>query len=208
MMGSGELEPSRARTLASPRTARVLGAATLLGALLAPFALAAPGRDGEELRSEYDVKAALLVTFLKFVEREGAKPSTGTLVIGILGEDPFGESFEPVRGKPVMGRKLEVRPVSLEDAESLGACDLVFVSASEKDDLPRILAALESGSALTVGEVPGFLELGGVANLLLSRAGKSFEVGYEINQQAAHDRGLRIDTNILQRAARVIKKGQ
>lgn len=165
--------------------------------------LAIPG----ELRSQYEVKAALLVTFLKFVERESGAPAASEIVIGIVGEDPFGRIFEPIRGKPIMGRKLDVLPVEASDGARLKSCDLVFVSTSGRAEVSQVLEALAGSPTLTVGEVPGFLEDGGVINFVLTPAGNEFEVGYEINQQAAHDRGLRIDTNVLQRAVRVIKKG-
>lgn len=168
----------------------------------------APGAPAAELKSEYEVKAALLVTFLKYVEREVAATPSAEIVIGIVGDDPFGDAFAPAMGKPVMGRRLKVTSIESAgvDAQALAGCDLVFVASSARASADRVLALAEPTGVLTVGEIPGFLEKGGVINFVLESAVGGTEVGYEINQQAASARGLRIHTALLKSATRVIRK--
>src|ERR1700722_13419516 len=73
--------------------------------------LAAPAPAGE-VRLEYEVKAAFLFNFLKFVEWPPS-PGGTPWVICVLGHDPFGDVLdETVRGKIVNGRRVEVRRYS------------------------------------------------------------------------------------------------
>ncbi len=70
---------------------------------------------------EYQLKAVFLFNFAQFVEwPASAFPNAETpLVIGILGEDPFGAYLdETVRGETVNDRPLVVRPVSAASRRS------------------------------------------------------------------------------------------
>jgi len=160
----------------------------------------------DKLRSEYQVKAAFLVTFLKYVEIPEGDPQSGPIQIGILGEEPSNGDFAGVPSQ-VLGRQLVVsRIADTESTEDLAGYDLIFVSAARREETDRILELLQDTDVLTVGESPGFLEKGGVINFVLGNEDGGVVVGFEINQQAAHVRGIRIDTDLLQRAGRVIRK--
>lgn len=70
----------------------------------------APSRSAEA-PSEYQVKAAFLYKFARFVEWPATSfaDSTAPLVIGILGEDPFGPMLDQaITGKSVQGRPLQI----------------------------------------------------------------------------------------------------
>src|SRR5437868_11180869 len=76
---------------------------------------------------EYEIKAAYLYNFIKYVDW----PSYGdTITIGVLGDNPFGPALAPLDGKIVKGRRLLIKQVgSLRDAQK---CQIIFVSSSEK----------------------------------------------------------------------------
>src|SRR5206468_12049920 len=84
--------------------------------------------------SEYPVKATLVFQFTQFVEwRPEAFSSPQTpLVIGVLGQDPFGTYLDQtVRGEMAGGHPLVVqRYRRLEDIKT---CHVLFVSRSEDD---------------------------------------------------------------------------
>ncbi len=82
------------------------------------------------------------------------------LVIGILGEDPFGTILDDtLRGKSVNNRRLVVRRfASVKDARD---SHILFISASEQDRVPSILKALEGAAVLTVGDLDSFASRGG-----------------------------------------------
>jgi hypothetical protein len=146
---------------------------------------------------EYQVKAAFLYNFAKFVEWPNAAepPSDGLFVIGILGKDPFGSTLDLlVKTKMAMGRRIEVKRFTR--VEDVHGCHMLFISASEARKLPATIKALSGTSVLTVSEVPQFLEAGGMLNLVL--AGN--RVAFEANPRAAEREGFRLSSKLLQLA--------
>src|ERR1700688_4042081 len=79
--------------------------------LLSTRLVDAPDGHAQDSLPEYQVKAAYLFNFLKFVEYPGesfADP-LAPIVIGVVGEDPFGSALpQVVIGKTVQGRDLVI----------------------------------------------------------------------------------------------------
>lgn len=102
--------------------------------------------------SEYAVKAALLFNIAKYADWPPAafmQPGD-PIVIGVLGDDPFGEVLDRVvRGRMVNGRPFVIRRAG-GIAELKGA-HLVFVGPAESHGA-QDCAVLESFHALTVGD--------------------------------------------------------
>jgi hypothetical protein len=119
----------------------------------------------------YQVKAAYLLNFLKFVEwpDDAAADPHGKWVIGFVGESPVGgELARLVEGKNVLGRDLQVK--KFQAADNLRACNILFISESEKKHLPSILAALSGSSVLTVADMDNFIGSGGMVQLVVEEA--------------------------------------
>jgi hypothetical protein len=155
---------------------------------------------GESL-DEYQVKAAFLYSFAKFVEWPivAFKGPSEPIAICVLGQNPFGNALESmVKGKVVNGRAFTV--TRLSDPKQTGACQIVFVCSSEQRRVRSILDLLETNSAVTVGEVEGFAAAGGVANFKLD----SGRVRIEINAEAASRKNLRISSRLLS-LAQIVK---
>ncbi len=153
--------------------------------------------------AEYQVKAAFLYNFTKFTDwPASAFASTNApIVIGVVGEDPFGQLLdETVKGELVRNRPLVVR--RLRAGEDLSACHVLFISRSEKERLPEILNQLQAKPVLTLGDVGGFAEQGGMVNLLLVQK----TVKLEINQAVVETAGLRISAKLLNLARSVKSK--
>jgi hypothetical protein len=142
---------------------------------------------------EYQIKAAFLYNFGKFVVWPGAAVNSGDpLVIAVFGRDPFGPVLEQtVQGRLVQGRPVIVRrPTRIED---LLPCQILFVSSAEKIRLARVLQAVGGAGVLVVGEMDGFLRLGGMIAFSVEQQ----KVHFEINEGAARRNGLRIDSRLL-----------
>lgn len=142
---------------------------------------------------EYQVKAAFLYTITKFVEwpASGSGTSSPTLNIAILGQDPFGENLDTIRGKRVKGRPIGIR--HFRRVEEIRDCDVVFVCSQEKKHLGQILKQLQNMAVLTVADQEGFCEAGGMVNLVTSRN----RVMIEINLAAARRARLTISSQLL-----------
>jgi hypothetical protein len=116
--------------------------------------------------TEYQIKAAYLFNFLKFVEWPQDSPADpqAKWVIGIVGESPIsGDLSRLAEGKNVLGRDLQVR--KFQAADNLRACNILFISESERKHLPAILAALRGSSVMTVADMDKFIESGGMVQL-------------------------------------------
>jgi len=181
--------------------------------------LVAPqARAGSAPVQEYQIKAAFLYNFIKFVDwpKEKMADSNEPITIGVIGTDPFGHAFEPIKDKKVKGRKVIVKrfkgfkeqgPSDKKDKselkrtiESLRKCHLLFICSSEKENLKEAINSVKDHSVLTVADIKGFLESGGIINFLVE--GK--KVVFEINNTAAKQAKLKIRSKLLRLAKRVI----
>jgi YfiR/HmsC-like len=179
-----------------PRLARV---SALVG--LASLALFAGGRaraqDGQP--SEYQVKAAFLLNFGKFVEwPAGAFASANApLVIGVFGDDPFhGDLKGMAAGQHINGHPVLVRRIkALADLKN---CQILFIPAAQKAQAREVLKAAGNAGVLTVGETEDFIQAGGMINFIIEHS----QVHFEINNEAARSAGLKISSKLLALARR------
>ncbi len=144
--------------------------------------------------SEYQVKAAILCNLAKYVDWPASSfPQTNSpLVIGVLGEDNFGDGFRRmVQDKTINGRKLLLKRMTW--GEDVKNAHLLFISVSEKKRLPDILEKLRGASILTVGESESFTQLGGIINL----ATKDHRIRPQVNLPAAERAHLKISSKLL-----------
>lgn len=150
---------------------------------------------------EYQVKAAFLYNFAKFVEwpSQAFKTSTDPITVCVLGRNPFGSALEDaIRGKAIEGRTFQYRQVS--DAESASGCQILFVGSAESKHLHSLFGNLKPQGILTVGEVQDFALDGGVINFKLEDG----RVHFEINLSAAEHEQLRISAKLLS-LAQIVK---
>jgi hypothetical protein len=170
-----------------------------LAALPLALLLAVPGAAPAQTVPEYDVKAAFLYNFTKFVDwPPAAFPDPNSLRICVLGDDPFGHSLQAVEGEQVANHKLIV--TRTDSISRPGGCQILFISRSEQGRLKQILAAVKGSPVLTVGDTEKFVDQGVIINFILDGS----KVRFEINTGAADQAGLRISSKLLQLARRVV----
>jgi uncharacterized protein DUF4154 len=163
----------------------------------------APSIARGETAPEYTVKAAFLYNFAKFVEWPAGAFSgpTSPIVIWVLGEDPFGDALGSLKGKTANGRPIVVRYAA--NLGELERCHLLFVSASEKANLPKILQTTKGWGILTVGDMNGFAQDGGIINLV----NEEQQIRIEVNMEAAQLSRLKISSKLLA-LAKIVKPGR
>lgn len=115
-----------------------------------------------------------------------------------MGEDPFGPAFDSINGKPVRDKNVAVKRI--KSHQQLRTCQIVFISASEKERLPQILDAVENLSILTIGDTNGFIQQGVVINFYI----EDDKVRFEINPKAAESADLKISSKLL-KLGRIVK---
>lgn len=155
--------------------------------------------------TEYQVKAAYLTHFLKFIQWPEQPTSSKVAAICILGEDPFGSDLnELIKGERINGRPVEVRRISrLEDTR---ACLILYVSPSERERIPSLIRTLRERpapgkSTLLVGDTPDFAEIGGTIQFFTENG----KIRFVINMDAAEAAGLKISSRMLA-LAKVLKR--
>ena len=150
--------------------------------------------------SEYQVKAAYLLNFTKFIEWPAAQSSSDSsspFLVCIVGNDPFGKLLdEIIDGETLNGHKLEIRRATLQNS---AGCQVVFFSKSAPP-IPKGLVAPNSG-VLLVGEGEDFLKQGGAIAFVIQNR----RVQFDINQFAAQRSGLILSSRLLN-VARTVSK--
>jgi hypothetical protein len=153
----------------------------------------------EAVHSEYQLKALYLYNFAKFVEwpPESFPEPNAPLVIGVVGEDPFGPYLEEaVRNKTIGPHSFVVRHVRVSgDARK---CHILFISNSERRRLTDLLNGIRGVPVLTVCDLDRFLESGGIIRFYME--GK--KVRFQINNDAAKHCDLKISSKLLQLGTR------
>ncbi len=167
--------------------------------MLLAVLLALPAAAAAQTASEYDIKAAFLYNFTKFVDwPPAAFPDPGNLKVCVLGQDPFGGSLRTVAGEQVGGRKLTVTAV--ESVSRAAGCQVLFISRSERERLGQILAGIGDSPVLTVGDTDGYASRGVAINFVLEGS----KVRFEVNTDSADRAGIKISSKLLQLAKRIV----
>jgi hypothetical protein len=176
--------------------ARVMrGAGVILGCLLFPVVFVSSLPAGN-VSKEYQVKAAFLYNFTKFVEWPAhcfSSPES-PIVIGVVGADPFeGELAKIVRDRRVNGRPVSV--VALRSPAEGRLVHVLFVPAGS--DKRGATAQAGLAGVLTVGETEGFAAAAGIVGFTTVEQ----KVRFEINAAVAEAAGLKISAQLMKLAA-------
>lgn len=170
---------------------RILWIAAAVGLMLLLVALPV-----QAVAPEYQVKAAILYKFAMFVEWPAKAFSTDTspFVACVLGRDPFGPWLQQEMGETRVGtHPVEIRRI--KRGEAAGGCHLVFIGASEKSRLQKILTPLRHTSTLIVSDVSDvsqFCRWGGMVCLVMEGS----KVRFRLNSKAIEQAGLKVDSNL------------
>jgi hypothetical protein len=145
---------------------------------------------------EYELKAGVLYHIMEYVQwpAEVVSNNPATLQIGLIGEITFADALEVLNGKTIQGRQLIVKRIS--DLPSAASCQVIFIGGSEKPRIPEIVAEVKDRPILTVSEVEGFAEQGGMVNLM---AGPN-RIVMEINREVTGKAKLNISSQLLKLA--------
>jgi hypothetical protein len=187
------------------------------------LAVTLPVRADSAVGRECRVKAAFVYNFIKFIDFPDEKTSahSKSITVGLLGSGGCSKTFGPIKNKQVKGKNLVIKqlgkldklkelqkkndPRWKKEIEAIKKYQVLFVCscADKKQEIPvEILKELKDSGILTIGEVPGFLENGGVINFVMENK----KVRFEINTASSDRHGLKIRSQLLKLARRVIKK--
>jgi hypothetical protein len=159
------------------------------------------GQEIVDARKEYNVKAVTLYAFGRYVTWPAStfqKPDS-PFVIGVLGDNPFGDALEQIAAKKtIAGRPIVIRPISTPN-DSL-QCHILFVTAAVSPEIEaKIFKQVAGKPVLLVGESKGFADRGGIVNFYESGT----TVRFELNPDKANEAQLSFDAKLLSLGTKV-----
>lgn len=152
---------------------------------------------GTGAASEAAVKAGFVFNFGKFTEWPAAALPAGQFQLCVLGPDPQGAVASAVEGRTLQGRTVGVRRNPRSD--ELRQCQILYVTDADERRQSEALRAVRHQPVLTVGDVDGFTEVGGMIGLGSSGGRVTFEINNEVVQAAM----LKISSQLLRLATTV-----
>lgn len=164
--------------------------------------LLSTGAGAQNRPTEYQVKAAFLFNFGKFVKWPPSPMPGNNFAICVLGSNPFGGALDStVAGERIDGKPVTVRRI--DSAAGANACRIVFVSESERSRLDAIVSALSRSPVLTVSDADGFVDHAGMIQFVMDRD----RVRFQVNLAAAEKAGLVLSSELL-KVATSVKRGE
>lgn len=159
--------------------------------------------------SEYSVKTAYLFNFIKYLKWPGtfSTASDPNVNVCFLGKDPFGAELALLERASTASLKLNVkRGVAESDIKT---CHLLFIANSEEGRLDSILADIKDIPVATVSEIKNFTTRGGMIGFVTTEntlgVFSKDQVQFEVNLKTASAVNLKVDSDLLEFAKKVIK---
>lgn len=151
---------------------------------------------GESDQAEL-LKAGFLGKFAEFTRFPSEKQSAESpFTLTLLGDTPLKAAVQKIyKNGTIKNREVTVQFIS--DVARLGETDLLFIAASEKKRLPKILATLKGKPILTVSNSPGFAQKGVHINLYLTTKGT---LHFEMNRKRLENDGLKVHLRLMELA--------
>jgi hypothetical protein len=171
--------------------AKVLAAGQLF---LLLFLLIARQAETAEAVPEYQVKAAFILNFTKFIEWPAGAfaDSKAPVVLGVVGQDPFGGYLDQMlTGKQAQGRQLQLKKI--EHGGTCSGCHLLFISSSEAGRIQEILRSVGGGGTVTISDIPDFESQGGTIRLFITGQ----RVRFAINTEAPASASVKFSSQLL-----------
>lgn len=150
--------------------------------------------------SEARIKAGIVFNLARVVDWPELATTASSFVIGIVGTDDSDPALADLAGKDLHHHPCLVRdplpPLAAAEAQ------IVYISQSQQADLSSLLGSLEGRPVLTVSEIGGFCEAGGMVQLRRDRN----RILLRVNREAAEKAGLRLSSELL-KVAELVKGG-
>jgi hypothetical protein len=148
--------------------------------------------------TEYQIKAAMLYNFAKFVEwPPDSFVSDKLITFCLVGNNPLNGPIHQMQGKLVKGRKVSIRQIA--HPYDVAGCQILFIPQTEYARMPVYLQQARNYPILTVSDHEEFISSGGMIGFYDDDG----NVRFEINQETAQKRRLQISSYLLNLARRV-----
>lgn len=127
------------------------------------------------------LKAAFIYNFVKFTEWPDVLPGSEPFVICVIGDAAVAEALaRVVAGREVAGHRM----VALVVSRPTRACAVLYVSGTTVAVAAQAIAGLQDSPVLTISDVVGFVDIGGMAQFFFERGQLRFTIRAETVKQS------------------------
>jgi hypothetical protein len=162
--------------------------------LLSSVSLAA--NNPTHIPTEYEIKAQFIWNFSEFIE--WPKDIKQQKVLCTIGEDPFIFEFDELKKNTKSASIGEIkRNITLHEIDK---CNILFVSKTEKYNLSKIFRKTANKPILTISEITGFADKGGIIEFINENGYVKIIVNYRIGNLSK----LRISARLLKISLKVL----
>lgn len=158
--------------------------------------------------SEYQVKAAFIYNFAKFVEWPASNfPSAASpMVLAVVGDEAMKNDISAISGRLVGTHPIQVQwfPISRADQllRAVPACQILYILPSESAEAGVMVHLLGTNNILTICDgARDFVRVGAAINFIKTPDEK---IRFEINVDAVKRAGLKIQSPLLN-LARIVR---
>lgn len=157
------------------------------------FGSALGGSTRVPVNDEQLLKTAYIFNFAKFTRWPGVAWTDDRTALSVcaVGTDELAQALHLLGRETVRGREVNVKQVDTADA--VAACHILYIAASEYARFRQVLNQAASGHALTISEIRGFADQGGMIQLFRDKS----RIRFKINTGAIERRGLRLSARLL-----------
>ncbi len=149
-------------------------------------------------KTEYDIKAAYLYNFIKFVSWPGEIKSL-PLRVCLYGQDPINEKLMPLKDIRIHDREVEVKLV--EDIADAPSCAVLYIAREQKKQLAEIVTVIDRSPVLMISDIPDFAKSGGTIGFVTL----GNVIRFDVNLIKARASGISISSKLLELANQVVR---
>jgi hypothetical protein len=162
--------------------------ATIAILLLTPIPAA-----GQDV-TEPVLKAAFIYNFAKFTEWPvDVMPAGEPLLFCVLGDAAIGEALvRAVKGRTLAGHIMEVSQWAPDGPPRRG-CHILCLSGVTPSQAATLVAGLRDAPVLTISDVEGFTQLGGIAQFFFDHG----QLRFNVHAESARRARLQISSRLL-----------
>ncbi|WP_227819477.1 YfiR family protein [Mariprofundus micogutta] len=168
--------------------------------LLLTFFAAGPAYAAERVRAGVsDLTAVYIFNFIRFTDwpenslAKDAAPDKDSVLINVLHNQKIHDTLKRIIAKPA-AQKLGLALQSCNQTSCIQNSSVLFIGESDRGHFSQLLKLVEGSPVLTISDVPGFAEQGGMVEIKYHNEKLTFVV----NLQAVNRAGLYISAQLLQ----------
>ncbi len=146
-----------------------------------------------DISREYELKAAYLLNFARFIywPQNAFEDDPDTFYICVYGINPFGDNLDRMSDKKI--NKKHVKFVYVADFKYAENCHIVYIGQSDKSEYLSLIDTYSRKTVLTVSDIEGFSESGGMIGFVRVKN----KMKFEINVHKSTESGIKYRSQLL-----------